>query len=662
MWLGTGVPSHGIVLPWERGFAGLVLGTRRGGMPGEAMAPMPLVPLPPLQWIGPVPPPVTRPPAEPVVPAEYQKRADKRPRAAKDGRDPDDAKSVQRNLAVGKWQVLVQAARRCCSKDLVDPAADPADLRRSLEDALRERATATLNKRAGSLLLYLRWGRARGYTDPELLPFRESVAYEYAKDLADAEAPATRASAFLEAALLATDLLGLPSEKLLGSARLKGAIYGSYERKRLTVKKDGLTANALWALEGIVMDEDARVPDRIFAGFAVWCALTRQRVGDALRVQTEPFLDPPDAPADEAAYIETSGGKTKGGNVKRRRRLQLPIVCHARGLSDVPWAATWLALRCENGMDAKVDKTMQKAVKAGDDWARRSMTTEEFGDWLRMLTREAVPAEEGVRDYGAHSCKVTILSWASKAGMPKPARRILGSHAKVGDKTVAEYSRDELAEPLRMVELLFDWIRSGEFSPDANRSGRWSLGRKGPNWYPQPDSPSAAACAGEGDDGFDADVKSDASSTDAAESEAESADTVETVVPSDSSSEDHEDVQGSIVAEDRVEEEEVAAAAEALPVLADGERDVPQFETLRDLPVAGLFQHDPDDRKRARLTLHCGDPEKIGKLRCCRAIEKDGSIIYRELFAWPLFSGGECQQCAAGEERDAARRAQPEPL
>ena len=118
-----------------------------------------------------------------------------------------------------------------------------------------------------------------------------------------------------------------------------------------------------------------------------------------------------------------------------------------------------------------------------------------------MLTREAVPAEEGVRDYGAHSCKVTVLSWASKAGMPKPARRILGSHAKVGDKTVAEYSRDELAEPLRMVELLFDWIRSGEFSPDANRSGRWSLGRKGPNWYPQPDSPSAAACAEDGNDG-----------------------------------------------------------------------------------------------------------------------------------------------------------------
>jgi hypothetical protein len=657
------VPSHGIVLPWERGFAGLVLGLRRGGMPGEAMAPMPLVPLPPLQWVGPVPPPVKRPPTEPAATTTYQRRTDKRPRAARDGRDPDETKSVQRNLAVGKWQVLVQSAGHCCSKDLVDPAADPVDLRRSLEDVLRERATATLNKRAGSLLLYLRWGRARGYTDPELLPFKESVAYEYAKDLADDEAPATRASTFLEAALLATELLKLPSDKLLESARLKGAIYGSYERKRLTEKKDGLTANALWALEAIVMNEEARVPDRIFAGFAVWCALTRQRVGDALRVQTEPFLDPPEAPAEEAAYIETVGGQTKGGNVKRRRRLQLPIVCHARGLSDVPWAATWLALRRDSGMDASVDKTMQKAAKAGDDWARRSMTTEEFGDWLRMLTRESVPAEEGVRDYGAHSCKVTVLSWASKAGMPKPFRRILGSHAKVGDKTVAEYSRDELAEPLRMVELLFDWIRSGEFSPDANRSGRWSLGRKGPNWYPQPDAPGAPARAEDSDDGFGADVNSDASSTDAAASESGSADSVDvaTVVPSDSSSEDHEDVQGSIDAEDRLEEEEVAAAAEALPVQADGERDVPQSETLRDLPVAGLFQHDPDDRKRARLMLHCGDPDNVGKLRCYRAIERAGSVIYRELFAWPLFSGGECQQCAAAEERDAARRTEPEP-
>ena len=32
---------------------------------------------------------------------------------------------------------------------------------RVLSDVLADRATATLNKRAGALLAYLRWGRAR---------------------------------------------------------------------------------------------------------------------------------------------------------------------------------------------------------------------------------------------------------------------------------------------------------------------------------------------------------------------------------------------------------------------------------------------------------------------------------------------------------------------
>ena len=44
---------------------------------------------------------------------------------------------------------------------------------------------------------------------------------------------------------------------------------------------------------------------------------------------------------------------------------------------------------------------------------------------------------------GSHSLKATLLSWSAKAGMPMAARRILGGHAKAGDKAVAEYSRDE---------------------------------------------------------------------------------------------------------------------------------------------------------------------------------------------------------------------------
>ena len=619
-------------------------------------------PLPPLQWVGPVPPPVTTLPA---VIETRQTRQDvprsRRPRAAGEGREPEEAASIQRNLAVGKWKVVLHAAAHCCNRHLVDPSLDSEERQRSLKDVLREKAPATLNKRAGSILLYLRWGRARGYTDGELLPFREEIAYSYARDLADDEAPPTRASSFIEAALLATELLSMKSDDLLRSARLKGAIYGSFERKRLTVKKDGLSANVVWALEALVVNEEAPITDRIFAGFAVWCALTRQRVGDAVRVMTEPFLDPSDVPPAEADFIETTAGKTKAGNVKRRRRLQLPIVCSARGLSGVPWAAKWLDLRRMIGMEAGTDRTMMRAPKAGDCWAKRQLTTDEFGDWLRMLSREAVPSEEGLKDYGAHSCKITVLSWAAKAGMPKPPRRILGGHAKAGDKTVAEYSRDELAEPLRLVELLFVWIRAGEFVPEANRSGRWSAGRQGPTWYPtatladkeRHEERAKALAKEKEEDGAGDGRESEASSSQAPESEAESGGTVPTVVPSDSS--DGDEPNDAVADEDRKEEEEVAVAAEAPPVLVSGEREYVE-ESLRALPMGGLFQHDPDDRGKARLTLHCGDPDNEDKLRCNRAVMSMGGIVYKQLFAWPLFSGGECRQCMPAEEREVMQK------
>ena len=612
---------------------------------------MPLVPLPPLQWVGPVPPPVT---ALPVVEERKTTTAEprsKRPMAAREGRAPDEATSIQRSLAVGKWKVIVQAAAHCCSRCLVDPALEVAERQRSLEDVLREKAPSTMNKRAGSVLLYLRWGRAKGYTDGELLPFRENIVYDYAKDLADDEAPPTRASSFLEAALLMSELLAMKSDDLLKSARLKGAIYGSFERKRLTVKKDGLSANTLWALEALVINEEAPITDRIFAGFAVWCTLTRQRVGDALRVRSEPYLDPPDLPAAEADFLETTAGQTKAGNVKRRRRLQLPLVCAARGLSDVPWAATWLELRKMTGMEASADRTMMRAPKAGDCWSRRQLTTDEFGDWIRMLSREGVPSEEGVRDYGAHSCKVTLLSWAAKAGMPKPFRRILGGHAKAGDKTVAEYSRDELAEPLRLVGLMFSWIQAGEFVPEANRSGRWAQGRQGPTWYPEKTSAKKT-------EKEEAPIEEDSEASDSQEGEsdpdaASSADSKATEIPSDDS--DSDEAKDAVADEDRKEEEEVAVAAEAQPVLADGGRDYGE-ELQRELPMGGLFQHDPDDRGRARLTLHCGDPEDQDKLRCSRPIMSFGGIVYRQLFSWPLFSGGECRQCMPAEEREVAQK------
>ena len=75
---------------------------------------------------------------------------------------------------------------------------------------------------------------------------------------------------------------------------------------------------------------------------------------------------------------------------------------------------------------------------------------------------------------GSHSCKTFWLAVAAKHGSFSGFdRRVLGHHAKPGDTSIAEYSRDLLATPLRKLEMVRQEIVRGTFRPDETRSGRF---------------------------------------------------------------------------------------------------------------------------------------------------------------------------------------------
>eukprot|EP00971_Amphidinium_carterae_P264330 5243508-Amphidinium_carterae.1 len=75
--------------------------------------------------------------------------------------------------------------------------------------------------------------------------------------------------------------------------------------------------------------------------------------------------------------------------------------------------------------------------------------------------------------FGTHSCKATLLSWAAKFGLPMDQRALLGGHVGGHQVSTLVYSRDELASPLRSLELVLTNVRLGTFDPDSTRSGRW---------------------------------------------------------------------------------------------------------------------------------------------------------------------------------------------
>ncbi len=143
------------------------------------------------------------------------------------------------------------------------------------------------------------------------------------------------------------------------------------------------------------------------------------------------------------------------------------------GLTGEPWAEEWLRLRAELGLNAGVDGALMLKPLASGGFSKRRITTTEGVMWMRELLMDGGITAQEASAYGTHSCKATLLSWAAKSGMPKPDRRLLGGHAAPKDRSVLEYSRDALGEPLRKLSILLDKVALGDFLPDASRSGRW---------------------------------------------------------------------------------------------------------------------------------------------------------------------------------------------
>ena len=86
---------------------------------------------------------------------------------------------------------------------------------------------------------------------------------------------------------------------------------------------------------------------------------------------------------------------------------------------------------------------------------------------ITKLLRE-IFASDSLR---SHSLKHTCLSFAAKRGFDPHIRKLLGYHLDHHEVTLATYSRDLLAEPLRQLKFLLTEIKSGQFIPDATRSG-----------------------------------------------------------------------------------------------------------------------------------------------------------------------------------------------
>ena len=440
-----------LTMPWETGFAGMVLGGSEVSLVPSSVrmgALMPTGKVPEVEEV--------QKAAEEAVeeqPVLFRRRGrDGQHRAWK--LEEED----RRSRAKTSWLVIVRAMGE------VTPVYEmiEAEGEGVLDDIFARKKTGTLEVRASAMLLYIRWCGSKGF---QAFPCTEPLAYVYVDELRKNNAPATRANSFRSALAFCKGSMMIDGvDTILSSSRVTGSAHRSYLTKRMLKQRDALTVDQVRILEN-VLEVDGPIQDKIFAAHCLLCIYGRLRFGDHQNIQEEPTL--------EDGFVECGLSVHKTENLAGRARRILPVVAPTMGVSGLDWGNSFLKLRQAAALRAWPQIPFLPAPILGGGWSMGKLSTTEASMWLCELLHKYGVAKEKLTNVGAHSMKATALSWMAKAGMEPKLRRLMGYHIKPKDTSVVLYSRDALGPGLEKFSEIIEEIKNGRFRPDASRSGRW---------------------------------------------------------------------------------------------------------------------------------------------------------------------------------------------
>ena len=279
-----------------------------------------------------------------------------------------DDVEVARKKAMSKWTIILHRIPKKHSKlvEEMDEANNQHERDALLWAALYKGAPSTSQQRAGPISFYIAWCDER-----QVAPFPLSArkAYKYCKYLNDIKAPATRAASFMSAAHYAIERFTMSTSHAdLQVPTVEGAVLESYDRKKLTHHAPQLSVHTICALERAACDKTAPDGKQVVAGFLRYCVGARLRLGDARRITSEPYIDPPDSVGHNSldSYLEVMAKITKTSRLSGRRRCPLPIVCHTFGLHSAKWATQWLRARRRLRLHAATNGTLMPACGVED--------------------------------------------------------------------------------------------------------------------------------------------------------------------------------------------------------------------------------------------------------------------------------------------------------
>ena len=163
---------------------------------------------------------------------------------------------------------------------------------------------------------------------------------------------------------------------------------------------------------------------------------------------------------------------------EEKKALQMPLVAPMQGLLSKSWSLIWIESLEFFGLlpgDNKFGALCRPADR-DQNLFKRSIINAEASDILRFFIQDPDASDHSsVEAKTSYNLKVILLIWASRFGIDENSRTLLGHHALPGD-SLAYYSRDILARPLRKLDKMLADIRTRRFIPDTT-SG-WLMERK----------------------------------------------------------------------------------------------------------------------------------------------------------------------------------------
>ena len=248
---------------------------------------------------------------------------------------------------------------------------------------------------------------------------------------------------------------------------LTGLVSRIASTKNVVDQARALTVEEVQGLE-VQLENSKYVLDRYYIGCILFALYSRSRWSDMSNLATFEF-DVIDTSNGPFGFVEGRSRIHKTATSEERKTLYMPFVAPIWGVRTRPWGLDFKAALEEVGMLNERDPfgPLCRATRPDGTFTVRALTSAEgssmMNDYLKIRPGADIETT-------SHSLKATTLVWAARFGMDEYSRLLLGHHS-TKENSLACYSRDLLAKPLRELAGMLTSIRTGRFQPDGTRSG-----------------------------------------------------------------------------------------------------------------------------------------------------------------------------------------------